>query len=102
ITRGFGIAVTAVPLMSQCAEMQRIARGRGNDCPKLRHAAVKRLSSRVFIGLPCPMNAAGMGALMDRLSCNSPYDVPHRSRLRHDRGGRFATAFRIRRHDLLL
>ena len=37
---GRGIAVTAVALMYQCAETTRIARGRGTDSPKARHAEV--------------------------------------------------------------
>jgi hypothetical protein len=60
MVRGFGIAVTAVALMYQCAETTRMARGRGTDEPKLRHAWVYRLSSKAFIGLPCPRNAAGI------------------------------------------
>src|SRR3954452_23192325 len=60
MVRGRGIAVIAVALMYQCAEITRIARGRGTDPPKARHASVYRLRSRVFIGLPWPMNAAGM------------------------------------------
>src|SRR3954471_11771714 len=60
MVRGRGIAVIAVALMYQCAEITRIARGRGTDAPKARHASVYRLRSRVFIGLPWPMNAAGM------------------------------------------
>jgi hypothetical protein len=46
--------------MYQCAETTRIARGRGTACPNDRHAEVYRLTSRAFIGLPCPKNAAGM------------------------------------------
>ena len=36
-------------------------RGLGTAVPRPRQASVKRLRSRVFIGLPCPRNAAGMG-----------------------------------------
>jgi hypothetical protein len=34
------MAVTAVALMYQWAEMARMARGRGSDDPKARHASV--------------------------------------------------------------
>src|SRR5690348_15697691 len=60
MVRGLDIAVTAVALMYQCAETTRIARGRGTAAPNARHAAVYRLCSSVFIGLPWPMNAAGI------------------------------------------
>src|SRR4051812_26111490 len=60
MVRGFAIAVTAVALMYQCAEMTRMARGRGTAAPNARHAAVYRLSSSAFIGFPWPRNAAGM------------------------------------------
>src|SRR5512142_2421799 len=61
MVRGAGIAVTAVALRYQWAETTRTARGRGaTEAPKARHAAVYRLSSRVFMGLPWPMNAAGV------------------------------------------
>lgn len=46
------MAVTAVALVYQCAEMTRIARGRGTEAPKMRHASVYLLCSRAFIGLP--------------------------------------------------
>jgi len=62
MVRGRGMAVTAVALMNQSAEMTRIARGRGTVCPRTRHAPVYRLRSRVFSGLPCPMNAAGISS----------------------------------------
>src|ERR1700712_639422 len=60
MVRGFGIAVTAVALMYQCAETTKIARGRGTDSPKARHAFVYRFVCRAFIGFPWPMNAAGI------------------------------------------
>jgi hypothetical protein len=62
IVRGCAMAVTAVALMYQCAEMTSTARGRGTVSPSTRHALVKRLRSNVFIGLPCPMNAAGINS----------------------------------------
>ena len=34
------MAVTAVALVYQCAEITRMARGRGTDSPKIRQAAV--------------------------------------------------------------
>jgi hypothetical protein len=46
------MAVTAVAPKYQWAEMARIARGRGKCSPHARHASVKQLLSRVFIGLP--------------------------------------------------
>src|SRR4051812_15800749 len=60
MTRGCRIAVTAVPLMNQCADTARMARGRGNAAPRSRQAWVKAFISSVFIGEPCPMNAAGI------------------------------------------
>src|SRR3954454_24191696 len=60
MVRGRGIGVTAVALMYQCAETTRIARGRATDAPNARHASVKRLESRGFIGLPWPGTAAGI------------------------------------------
>src|SRR5581483_1712344 len=60
MVRGRGIAVTAVALMYQCALTTRMARGRGTARPNARQAWVYRLSSRAFIGLPCPKNAAGI------------------------------------------
>jgi hypothetical protein len=50
--RGRGIAVTVVALMYQCAEMTRIARGRGTALPNACQALVYRLVSGAFIGLP--------------------------------------------------
>jgi hypothetical protein len=38
--RGFGIVVTAVALMYQCAETTRMARGRGTLAPKACQASV--------------------------------------------------------------
>jgi hypothetical protein len=47
--------------MYQWAEIIRMARGRGMERPKARHASVYRLRSRAFIGLPCPKKTAGIG-----------------------------------------
>ena len=60
--RGCALAVTAVALMDQCAEMTRIARGRGTLPPRTREASVYRLRSGGFSGLPCLMNAAGISS----------------------------------------
>ena len=49
--------------MYQCAEIISTARGRGVVLPSSAHDAVKRFVSSVFIGLPWPMNTAGMRAL---------------------------------------
>src|SRR6476646_1502423 len=56
--------VTAVAPKYQCAETTRIARGRGSLRPRSRQAMVKPLRSSVFIGLPWPMNNAGMRPLV--------------------------------------
>ena len=60
MVRGRGMAVTAVALMYQCADTTRIARGRGAARPKACQAWVYRLVSSAFIGLPWPMNTAGI------------------------------------------
>ena len=65
MVRGRGMAVTAVALMYQCADTTRIARGRGTARPKACQAWVYRLVSSAFIGLPCPMNAAGISSLRE-------------------------------------
>src|SRR5436190_9732258 len=63
MVRGRSIAVTAVAPMNQCAETTSNARGFGSFAPISRHALVKRLVSRVFIGLPCPIKSAGIRAI---------------------------------------
>src|SRR3954469_19509442 len=79
MVRGRGIAVIAVALMYQCAEITRIARGRGTDAPNACQASVYRLRSRVFIGLPWPMNAAGIvGASIPPAYCRHPGTDGHR------------------------
>jgi len=55
------MAVTAVALMYQWADTMRMARGRGIDAPKARHASEDRFRSRAFMGLPWPKNTAGIG-----------------------------------------
>ena len=52
MVRGCAMVVTAVALMYQCALITRMARGRGTGRPNARQAAVYRLSSSAFIGLP--------------------------------------------------
>jgi len=52
--RGRAIAVTAVSPTYQCAEIARIARGRGPMAALRRQASVCRFASSVFIGLPWP------------------------------------------------
>src|SRR5690606_19021179 len=60
MVRGMRIAVTAVAPKNQWAETIRMARGRGKAAPSVRQPCVYRFVSRVFIGLPCPMNSAGL------------------------------------------
>src|ERR1039458_7547333 len=57
---GCSIAVTRVPSVSQCAETQSTALGLGSDRATAAHARLNSLSSMAFIGLPCPMNRAGI------------------------------------------
>ena len=60
MVRGCAIPVTAVPSVSQWAEMERMAFGRGRDCANRLHWTVKALSSSAFSGEPWPMNTTGM------------------------------------------
>src|SRR5690606_15865175 len=60
IVRGDRIAVTAVALMNQWAEIARIARGVGTDRPNAAQACVYRFDSSALSGLPWPTNATGM------------------------------------------
>jgi len=57
---GASVEVTAVPRVSQCADTQRIALGRGSSRPSTRQTRVSGLSSSAFIGLPWPKNTIGM------------------------------------------
>ena len=59
-------------LVYQCAEITRIARGRGTERPKSAHASVYLLGRTACIGLPCPMNAAGIRVVM---SCSGRQEV---------------------------
>ena len=81
-------AVMAVAPKYQCADIARIARGRGRARPSARQLRVKPFSSSVFIGLPCPTNRAGMEAAgMAVMPPPSPRCGPKRcgrsTRLRH-------------------
>src|SRR5664280_2349186 len=57
---GCSIAVTRVPSVSQCAEMQSTALGLGSDRATAAHARLNSVFSMAFIGLPWPMNRAGI------------------------------------------
>ena len=52
MVRGCACAVIALPRMYQCADTDRIARGRGNSRPSRTHAAVYRLGSIACMGVP--------------------------------------------------
>ncbi len=54
------MAVTAVAPKYQWAETTSSARGRGSVRPSDFQASVKPFRSSVFIGLPWPMNSAGI------------------------------------------
>src|SRR3546814_9565962 len=60
MVRGAFIAVTDEFPINQWADMERIAFGVGIIFPNARQATVYPLASRVFIGLPCPMNSTGI------------------------------------------
>lgn len=66
MVRGFSIAVTKVPFVSQCAEMQRIALGRGIVSAIFRKPVTKSFSSMAFIGLPWPANRTGIGEVVSK------------------------------------
>lgn len=59
------MAVTAEALMNQWADTTTIARGSAAvaEAPNDAHARVNPLTPSAFIGLPCPRNAAGIGAV---------------------------------------
>ena len=57
---GLFMAVTNVPSTYQCAEIASTALGRRRDAPMRFHSVANSVSSIAFIGLPCPMNKAGM------------------------------------------
>src|SRR5574343_2107749 len=64
---GFGIAVTIVPLVNQCAETTTTALGVGISFPICCQRFENSLSSIAFIGEPCPMNKTGS---FSSSSCN--------------------------------
>src|SRR5690554_7369274 len=57
---GFFIAVTQVPRVSQCADIHKIACGRGISLAMFRKPRTNSFSSMAFIGLPCPKNNTGI------------------------------------------
>lgn len=69
MVRGDVIAVTAVARTYQCADTQRIDPGRGSRSASDLHASVNTLFSSVFMGLPCPMNTAGIVGAVMRTEC---------------------------------
>src|SRR5687768_8274754 len=60
MVRGCATAVTAVAGRYQCAEMQRIALGRGRAVPIADQPCVQAFLPIAFIGLPWPKNSAGI------------------------------------------
>ena len=57
-----GIGVTAVAVVYQCAEITKIAQGRGTDRPNHAIPALYLVNLTPFTGLPRPMKTAGMRA----------------------------------------
>jgi hypothetical protein len=57
---GLEAAETKVPLEVQCADIHRIALGRGMECAMLSQFAANSLFSTAFIGDPWPTNKEGM------------------------------------------
>src|SRR6185369_9710476 len=64
MVRGLAIAVTAVDPINQCADTTRMPRGLPITVPMRFQALVKPLSSNVFIGLPWPINKAGIRCVL--------------------------------------
>ena len=60
IVWGRAIAVTAVPRVSQWAEIARMARGRGMSAAISCQARLVALVSSAIIGLPWPKKTTGM------------------------------------------
>jgi len=58
--RGVLIAVTAVTGTNQCAEIDKITRGRGIRAPMETHAEVYSFFASAFMGFPWPKKIAGM------------------------------------------
>src|SRR5674476_1304587 len=61
---GLGIAVTNVPLVSQCAEIQRIAFGFGSVLPSSLQFCTNSFSLMAFIGLPRPIKSTGIRTVL--------------------------------------
>jgi hypothetical protein len=61
---GRSMAVTRVPPVSQCADMQRMASGRGSSLPAFSQARPNPLSSMPFIGEPWPTKSTGIRELL--------------------------------------
>src|SRR4051812_16774132 len=61
---GFSIAVTKVPLVSQCALTHTIAFGFGIVLPMFLNPATNSFSSMAFIGLPWPRNSTGIFSVL--------------------------------------
>src|SRR5690554_2903658 len=57
---GCSIAVTQVPWVSQCAEIQSIALGLGRSRAIFRKPETNSFSSIAFIGLPWPKKSTGI------------------------------------------
>lgn len=57
--RGAVLTVTPVPGTNQCAEIERMARGRAMSVAMRRHPFVYALFINAFMGLPCPKKIAG-------------------------------------------
>lgn len=53
------LTVTPVSGTNQCAEIERMARGRTVSAAIRRHPSVYSLFITAFIGLPCPKKIAG-------------------------------------------
>src|SRR5690606_3574343 len=70
IVTGFSIAVTYVPLVSQCAEITSIAFGFSIVWDKLRKPWTNSFSSIAFIGLPWPRNNTGILEVSESSSVN--------------------------------
>src|SRR5690242_20496887 len=63
---GLSIAVTKVPLVSQCADMQSMALGTGKAFAAVCQPLVNSFSSMAFIGLPCPTNNTGIVSVLPK------------------------------------
>src|SRR5690606_1840950 len=61
---GCSIAVTKVPLVSQWAEMHKMAFGLGISLAIFRKPSTNSFSSMAFMGLPCPKNNTGIFSVL--------------------------------------